>query len=67
MQNTSHNPLPEAVLQSFSEKCDNKVGLCGNKPSPQIRIKKSSEIEPINQILLVSTQHNPFLNSYYIQ
>ena len=62
------NPLaPKPDVSYFQMKRDDELGLCGNDPSTQIRINKVSEIDPIDQILLPSTIHNHFLNSYFTQ
>ena len=51
----------------FQTKRNDRLGLYGNEPSPQIRINKGSKIRRIDQILLPSTIHNNFLNSYFTQ
>ena len=66
-QLNSNAPALNLAVNYFQKKRDNEVGSCGKSSSPQIRISKGSEIDPINQILLLSTLHDHFVNSYFTQ
>ena len=44
---------------------DDKLSLCGKKLSPQIRINKDSETDPIDAMMLKSKIHYQLLNNYY--
>ena len=65
VQKNSNVPAPRPYVNCFKKKCDDKVGLYGNEPSPQISINKGSSIHTIDQILSPSTINNHFLDSYF--
>ena len=54
-------------MSIFQTECDDDVGLCGENSSPQIRVDKGSATDPIYVILLQSTIHGHFINSYCTQ
>ena len=58
---------PQIRLSILQTKRDNELSLCDKNPSPQICINNDSEIDPIDTIMLKSTIHNQFLNSYCTQ
>ena len=59
--------VPKPAVNYFQMKRKDEVGFCGEKTYPKISINKCSEIGPIDQIMLHSTIHNQFLNSYFSQ
>ena len=60
-------PLPQISPSILHTKRDDEQGLCGGKPSTQIRKNKGSSTNPINVIILNSKIEYHLLKSYCTQ